>query len=168
MFSCKLQVKYSIRKIIFYFYFSPFPAKQGTKSTKKRGTERGGGARARSLTSSYTLHLHSYFPLPIQSFLFSTISNLPCLFPGVENTQDIQEEVEDVKVEIDGAENILVRAKLSHNKLRINDKECAKESGAHDGDCKLHLAAKRHEQLERRRRERKRKREKKKERERKK
>lgn len=51
------------------------------------------------------------------------------LLHGVQETQDVQEEVDDVKVEVDGGQDVLLRGELLHQQVGVKDDETAEHQG---------------------------------------
>lgn len=57
---------------------------------------------------------------------------------GVEDTQDVQEEVDYVQVEVDGSQNVLLGWQLAHQNVGVVDDEAAEEQSASAGTHQLH------------------------------
>ena len=51
----------------------------------------------------------------------------------LQDLEDLDEEVDDVQVELDGRHDVLLRAQSGHDHLRVEDDEEGEEEGAADG-----------------------------------
>ena len=60
------------------------------------------------------------------------------LFPLAQDAQDVQEEVEDVQVEVDGRQDVFLRRQLVQHHLRVHDDEEGEKHSAPYGDPSLH------------------------------
>lgn len=70
------------------------------------------------------------------------------LLAVTHDAQDVDEEVEDVQVEVDGAEDVLVCAELVHEQLSVDDDKGAEEEGATHAQEHLHARVEREEELD--------------------
>ncbi len=55
------------------------------------------------------------------------VLQLSVLLHRVNETQDVQEEVDDVQVEVDGGQNVLLRGELLHEQVGVVDDETAED-----------------------------------------
>lgn len=60
------------------------------------------------------------------------------LLHGVEDTQDMQEEVDYVQVEVDGGQDVLLGWQLAHQNVCVVDDEAAEEQRTGAGKHQLH------------------------------
>lgn len=63
--------------------------------------------------------------------------SLSVLLHGVEDTQDVQEQVDNVQVEVDGGQYVLFGRQLAHQNVRVVDDEAAEEQSAGSGTRQL-------------------------------
>ena len=49
------------------------------------------------------------------------------LFHGVQDAQQVDKEVDDVQVQVDGGQDVLLRGQLVHQKVRVVDDEPAED-----------------------------------------
>lgn len=59
------------------------------------------------------------------------------LLHGVEHTQDVQEEVDNVQVEVDGSQDVFLGGELLHQKVGVVDDEAAEDQGPGSGKDQL-------------------------------
>lgn len=76
---------------------------------------------------------------PAWSYRRKRVQVLPSvLLHGVEDAQDVQEEVDDVQVEVDGGQYVLLRWQLAHQNVCVVDDEAAEEQSPSAGEHQLH------------------------------
>lgn len=64
-------------------------------------------------------------------------SGFSVLLHGVEDPQDVQEEVDDVQVEVDGGQDVLLWGQLLHQQVGVVDDEAAEDQGPGAGQDQL-------------------------------
>lgn len=62
---------------------------------------------------------------------------LSVLLHGVNDTQDVQEEVDDVQVEVDGGQDVFLGGELLHQQVGVIDDETAEDQGSGSGQDQL-------------------------------
>lgn len=55
----------------------------------------------------------------------------------VQNPQDVEEQIDHVKVDVDGGHDVVLGRHLVHEEMDVVDEEEAEEDGAADGDDEL-------------------------------
>lgn len=59
------------------------------------------------------------------------------LLHGVQETQDVQEEVDNVQVEVDGGQDVLLGRELLHQQVGVVDDEATEDQGPGSGHDQL-------------------------------
>lgn len=59
------------------------------------------------------------------------------LLHGVQDTQDVQEEIDDVQVEVDGGQDVLLGGELFHQQVGVIDDEAAEDQSPCPGQNQL-------------------------------
>lgn len=62
---------------------------------------------------------------------------LSVLLHGVQDTQDVQEEIDDVQVEVDGGQDVLLGGELFHQQVGVIDDETAEDQSPGPGQNQL-------------------------------
>lgn len=57
---------------------------------------------------------------------------------GVEDAQDVQEQVDDIQVEIDGCQDVLLWGQLVHQQMGIENNEAAEQQSSGPSKHQLH------------------------------
>lgn len=57
---------------------------------------------------------------------------------GVENAQDVQEQVDYVQVQIDGCQDVFLGGQLMHQQVGIENDEPAEQQSSSPGEDQLH------------------------------
>ena len=68
------------------------------------------------------------------SVVYWTASVFSCC---LENPQDVDEEVDEVKVEVNGGKDVLLRWELVHDDVSVKDDEATEEQSTTNGENKL-------------------------------
>lgn len=66
---------------------------------------------------------------------------LSVLLHGVEQTQDVQEEVDNVQVQVDGGQDVLLGGELLHEQVGVVDDETAEYQGSGSSIDQLYAVA---------------------------
>jgi len=60
------------------------------------------------------------------------------LLRSIENLEDLQEEIDDVEIEINGSENVFLGRQLVEQHVGVHNNETRKQNGTEDGEHELH------------------------------